>query len=137
MINEANINRLLDRLGQALPDLVAVYLFGSLATGSGRRDSDIDLAVLCAGRIEAVALWNLAQELASLAARDVDLIDLRAASTVMRARIVAEGRLLRCTDETARAEFEDHAYSAYARFNEERRDILRSIQERGYIAHGG
>jgi predicted nucleotidyltransferase len=134
---DADINRLLEKLRVSLPDLIAVYLFGSQARDAGRPGSDIDLAVLRPEPLDAVACWNLAQELAALAGKDVDLIDLRGTSTVMRARIVAEGLRLYCANDTVCAEFEDHAFSAYARLNEERREILQDIRKRGYVAHGG
>jgi predicted nucleotidyltransferase len=130
---DAGIDRLLERLRFSLPDLIAVYLFGSQARDAERPDSDIDLAVLCPEPLDAVACWDLGQELAALAGKDVDLIDLRRASTVMRARIIAEGSRLYCANDTTCAEFEVHAYSAYARLNEERRGILQDIQQRGYV----
>lgn len=71
-----------------------------------------------------------------LAGRDVDLVDLRAASTVLRARVIAEGERLFCAAESLCAEFEDVAFSAYARLNEERRAILQDIQQRGSV-YGG
>ena len=57
-------------------------------------DSDIDLAVLVAGKADPVRLWELGQTLASELDRDVDLIDLRAASTVMQYQIITTGRRL-------------------------------------------
>ena len=46
---------------QTRPELVALYLYGSHATGTARRDSDIDVAVLLASSVDALArtlLWN-------------------------------------------------------------------------------
>lgn len=67
-----------------LPDVQAVMLFGSRADGSAREDSDLDLAVLLLGRADPVRLWEAGEIIARTLGVDVDLIDLRAASTVMQ-----------------------------------------------------
>lgn len=74
-----------------LPDLQAVYAFGSQITGHARPDSDLDLAVLMKGRADALTLFNLSSDLADLAGCDVDLLDIRAASTVMQYQILTTG----------------------------------------------
>lgn len=81
-------------LRQQLPALLAIYLFGSRATGQVGRDSDLDLAVLVEGKLEPPATWDLAQSLADIVSCDVDLIDLRAASTVMQYQIITTGSRL-------------------------------------------
>lgn len=78
-------------------------------------------------------LFHLAQELAIQVGRNVDLLDLRSTTTVMRAQIISSGRCLKSHDDQARAEFEMYAYSDYARLNEERRELLKNIKERGLI----
>ena len=129
----AQEHALVEKIHSEIPDVLAVYLFGSAATGELRPDSDIDLAVLCTTPLPATRLWSLAQSLAVSARRDVDLIDLRSASTVMRAQVVSTGKRLFCANETVCSEFEDRVYSDYARLNEERRHILDDIRERGRI----
>lgn len=118
-----------------LPDVVAVYHFGTWGTRYQRPDSDIDLAVLPAAPLPAMLRWELAQDLASGLGRDVDLVDLLTASTVMRAQVIAHGQRLYCGDEAACGAFETYVFSSYARLNEERHAILQDIQNRGRI-HG-
>lgn len=77
--------------------------------------------------------FELAQELATQLHRDVDLLDLRTASTVMRMQVISTGEYLASTDEAARREFEMYAYSDYARLNEERRNILKRISASGLV----
>ena len=120
-------------LNEQIPDLIAIYQFGSQARGTVRPTSDMDIAVLALTRTPAERLLHLAQELAIQLGRNVDLMDLRSMTTVMRAQIISTGRCLKSHDDQARAEFEMYAYSGYARFNEERRALLEDIKERGLI----
>jgi predicted nucleotidyltransferase len=78
-------------LQSGLPQLLAVYAFGSRIGGDAGPDSDLDLAVLVAGYADPVVLWELAGELSDAAGCQVDLLDLRAASTVMQYQIVTTG----------------------------------------------
>lgn len=120
-------------LRSVLSDVIAVYRFGTWGTVAERIDSDLDLAVLTRQRLPAAQSWEIAQQLATLAGRNVDLVDLHVASTVMAAQIVSRSERLYCSDARRCAEYEDYIYSAYARLNEERRDILRDIRERGSV----
>lgn len=120
-------------LNEHIPDLIAIYQFGSQVHGTARPDSDIDLAVLALTRTPAERLFHLAQELAIQLGRTVDLLDLRSTTTVMRAQIISTGRCLKIHDDQARAEFEMYTYSDYARLNEERQELLKDIKERGLI----
>lgn len=83
---------LLQILRQRVPDLLAVYAFGSRVTGHAGPGSDLDLAVLVAGYADPLALWTLAGDLADAAGCPVDLLDLRAASTVMQYQIITTGQ---------------------------------------------
>lgn len=123
-------------LVSALPDLLAVYRFGSHGSPFERSDSDIDLAVLGRQPFDRTRVWNLSQELVSKLGREVDLVDLATASTVLAAQVVTAGTRLFCTDRTWCESHEDYILSAYARLNEERRDILRDVLRRGSV-HGG
>lgn len=126
---------LVDRLREEFPAILAVYRFGSFGTEYERPASDLDLAVYAGRPLPAVSLWRTAQELAAQMGRDVDVVDLAAASAVMRAQVIHEGERLYCADEVACETFEDYVYSSYARLNEERRGILQDILRRGSI-HG-
>ncbi len=116
-----------------IPDLVAIYQFGSQVRGDATPDSDIDLAILAKQPLPGERLFEFAQELAARLGRDVDLLDLKRASTVMRAQVIATGRVLDSTEDAARVEFEMYAYSDYARLNEERRELLHDIKTRGLV----
>jgi len=116
-----------------LPSVVAIYRFGTWGTPQARIDSDIDLAILLDQSLSNLDRWKLSQKLAQIASRDVDLVDMRRASTVMRLQIVAYGERIYCSDETRASRFETAVYSAYAKLNEERREILEDIRDRGSV----
>ena len=114
-------------------DCLAIYRFGTWGTVDQRPDSDIDLAVLASSPLDSVFCWNLAQQLASIAGRDVDLVDLLKASTVLRMQIVASGERFFCVSDNEAENFEDTAFSSYIRFNEERHLILEDVKKRGNV----
>ncbi len=130
-------------LNERFQPLKAIYLFGSrgqlpvalpLGKNLFREDSDYDFAVLHPGAAaDAVKKWETAQELASLLGKDVDLIDLKTASTVLRFQVVTTGQLLFCADEFFRQSFEMTTLSAYQLLNLKRREILKDIATRGKI----
>ena len=125
--------RVVDRLRRDLPDVIAVYRFGSTARGDASDSSDVDLAVLTPTPIPPVRRFEVQEELAAIVGRDVDLVDLLTASPVLAVQVVAHGQLLFDGDRDARGHFEDRVFGAYARLNEERRGILERIAAEGSI----
>ncbi|MGB3543779.1 type VII toxin-antitoxin system MntA family adenylyltransferase antitoxin [Rubrivirga sp.] len=123
----------LSPLLDALPDLEAVYVFGSRATGDARPDSDLDIAVLAPAPLDPVERFYVQERLAGHLGLDVDLVDLRSASTVMRAEVLRTGAVVLDRDPTTRAFWEVTAMSAYALLNEERRGILEDVKRRGRV----
>ncbi|MGQ0504886.1 MAG: type VII toxin-antitoxin system MntA family adenylyltransferase antitoxin [Myxococcaceae bacterium] len=117
----------------ALPDVQAVYLFGSQASGTSTERSDFDIAVLAPHPIHEALRWELSSRLAETLGAEVDLVDLRAASTVMRVQILAKDRILLDAAPAERAFFEATTLSDYARLNVERREILEDIRRRGSV----
>ena len=134
---EMDTDKLVTLIESRIGPLQALYLFGSVARKQERQDSDVDLAVLVASPLTELARWELAQELAVFCGKDVDLIDLRSASTVMRSQILHSSRkLYEQADAAPVGAFEDFIVSDYARLNEERAGILADIAARGSV-HGG
>lgn len=124
---------LLSLLRDRVAGLEAVYLFGSAATGTEHSASDLDLAFLAARPLDPVNRFDVREALAVAARRNVDLVDLRAASTVMQAEVLRTGRLVLDADPDARSRFEMQALSAYALLNEERSEIINAVRERGRV----
>ena len=121
-------------LQQRFPEALAFYVFGSQASGQADARSDVDLAVLLPGYAEANTLWDTAMELAALLNRHVDLLDLRAASTVMQHQVLTTGQRL-WGDALAAGLFECFALTEKLHLDEARAGLLRDIAERGSI-HG-
>ena len=117
----------------SVPDLIAIYLFGSCSRGDANRESDIDLAVLTGRPIEASLRFELEGRLEEKLRLSVDLIDLRRASAVFRVQILKDSKLLVDVDSTRRAEFECFALADYARLNEERAGILEDVRRSGRV----
>ena len=120
-------------LVEAVPDLIAVYRFGSRTSGQARPASDVDLAILACQPLPSVRRFELEQELAGVLHRDIDLVDLQGASTVMRMQVISTGECLFSGGDRERQRFEAYVYSSYSRLNEERREILKDVHERGLV----
>lgn len=134
-ISAETLNQLVEQLRQHWPELLAAYHFGSTANGQANTSSDIDLAILVPGKANALDLWQFAQTLATHVGRDVDLVDLRAASTVMQHQIVTAGERLWARDEQA-ALYECFILSEKTALDEARSGLLQDIAQRGRV-YGG
>jgi predicted nucleotidyltransferase len=110
-----------------------IILFGSTVKGNTNKNSDFDVAFLSNKKLDKYQLFMISQELASKLNRDVDLIDLNQASTVFQAQIVHTGKVLYCSDEQKKAQFELKTLKMYTKLNEERLPILKNIDESGSI----
>lgn len=115
-----------------LDNLLAVYAFGSRVQGTAGPESDLDLAVLVAGYADPLALWALAGDLADLAGCPVDLVDLRAASTVMQYQIITQGQRWWASDAQA-ALYEAAILSEKTELDTARAGLLNDIQNRGSV----
>ena len=129
-----NLDALIQTVQQRVPNLLALYAFGSRSQGTAGPTSDLDLAVLVAGYAEPLALWALAGDLADLASCPVDLLDLRAASTVMQYQVITTGQRWWQRDAQA-ALFEAAVLSEKTALDTARAGLLADIQTRGTV-HG-
>jgi len=119
-------------LRAALPEVQAIILFGSYASGDATPASDLDLAVLLPGRGDPVRLWQIGQTLAVRFDIDVDLVDLIAATTLLQYQIVTTGRRL-FTDGPQLDLYECYIHSAMMDLRIRRAPILADIQARGSV----
>lgn len=115
-----------------LPGLLAIYAFGSQIDGAAGPDSDLDLAVLVSGYAPALQLWELSGEIADLAGCPVDLLDFRAASTVMQYRILTTGQRWWAADSRADL-YEAGVLSDKTELDCARAGLLADIQREGSV----
>ncbi len=132
MISESLAQAAISSIRTAFPNTLAIYLFGSRANGTANSDSDLDLAVLVAGYAEPLQLWDISNNLAEIAGCDVDLLDMRAASTVMQYQILQTGRRLWANKLEADL-FECFVLSEKLYFDQARAGLLDDIQKRGTV----
>ena len=126
---------IVSHLQHRLPRLMAVYAFGSRVREQGqhaRPDSDLDLAVLVEGLADPVQLFELAGSLSDLAGCAVDLVDLRAASSVMQHQILMHGQRLWASDVRAGL-VEAAMMTEKLHLDEARSGLIQSVMERGVV----
>lgn len=128
----ANEGTIVSAIRTAFPQTLAIYAFGSRVNGSDHAESDLDLAVLVAGYAEPLHLWELAGELAESVGCPVDLLDFRAASTVMQYQILQNGRRL-WGQQPESGLFECFVLSEKIALDTARAGLLDDIQNRGHI----
>lgn len=119
-------------LRHAFPNVLAIYAFGSRIQGTAREDSDLDLAILVAGYAEPLQLWEQAHQLTEMLGCAVDLLDLRAASTVMQYQVLMQGRRL-WASEPAAGLFECFALSEKTRLDADRAGLIADIENNGRV----
>ena len=76
------------------PEIRLAILFGSLATGRGHHDSDVDLAIDAGQPLEIKAKIALMAQLAECTGRPVDLIDLQTVGEPLLGQILKHGKRL-------------------------------------------
>jgi len=80
------------------PGIELAILFGSLAAGAGRGDSDLDLAVDAGRRLTASEKMALISDLADGIGRPLDLVDLRAVGEPLLGQILRHGKRILGSD---------------------------------------
>lgn len=99
-------------------EIQAAYVFGSVATGRARRDSDVDVAVLLTRPLKAERALTyrlkLMNDLGSALGRsDVDLVMLNDAPPLLAHRVLSKGRLVFERSRSVRVRFQVRTASRY------------------------
>jgi len=113
-----------------LPGLVAVYVHGSVAKGTCRPGSDLDLALLFRHDVspDRVKLMHIAGELAAVLKVPVHIGILDRNSLVYAKEVIENGALIFCTDKKSSALFSMYCLSGYAELNEQRQRVIASYR---------
>lgn len=106
---------------EAVPGVAAAWVFGSVARGTARADSDIDIGVLLVERgaeksVEPRWLGELAGRLEAATGRTVDLVMVDAQGPMLRHQILKEGVLVFDAVPERRIDFESDTVSRYLDF---------------------
>ena len=99
-------------------EVQAAYIFGSVATGRVRADSDIDIAVLLARRMLPARTLSYRLKLmadlgAALRRSDVEVIMLNDAPPLLAHRVLSRGKLVYERSASARVRFQVQTASRY------------------------
>jgi predicted nucleotidyltransferase len=114
MLTEDVIDRVVTLLDERF-GLDALFVFGSEAVGTQHRDSDLDLAALLRQRPDALEVLDAQTMLEEISGKDVDLVDLGAASPILARQVLRSGRCvfgpsapaLACFEATLLGRYED------------------------------
>jgi predicted nucleotidyltransferase len=91
-------------------DISAAYLFGSMASGVARTQSDVDIAVLFSIAMDLYTRFDLrlqiAVDLEQMLCRDVDVVDLESADLFFTHKIMEQRMILSSNDTQRRVAFE-------------------------------
>jgi predicted nucleotidyltransferase len=94
------------------PEIDLAIVFGSLASGRHRPNSDLDLAVRAPVVLGAAARLALIGELAGATGRAIDLVDLRRVGEPLLGQVLRHGHRLRGSDEAFAALLHRHLLDA-------------------------
>jgi predicted nucleotidyltransferase len=108
------------------PEVIAVYLFGSYATGQDRHGSDVDLGILLE-REALVKIWEVTDQyvvgIGRILRRDVHPVVLNTAGESLLAQVFRKGKLLLVNDPAELSRFRMTAFAKIADFGDYRRRV--------------
>ncbi|SFR01249.1 type VII toxin-antitoxin system MntA family adenylyltransferase antitoxin [Desulfoscipio geothermicus] len=113
-----NQEKLIEILKQE-PDIIAVYLFGSYLDEKVTQPGDVDLALLLSKPPKSnvqrfIKLYPKLSEV--FAPFEVDLLFLHSVKVPMRFEVISASKVIYCTDDDLRTDFEDNVTREYLDF---------------------
>lgn len=132
-LSDSEARAMRDTVVRVLPGIEALYVFGSRARGDARPDSDLDLAVLGRAPLDPLRRFEAQRELSVLLDIDVDLIDLRAASSLLRSEVVNGGKTLFQRDADYVLAFEAGVLGEYADLLDATRALRDQVRASGRV----
>lgn len=132
-MNSMNLGEIEKKIKKILIDKLSpklIYIFGSIITNRVRNDSDIDIAILTDKNIDEYQLYMMSQQLADDLKREVDIVDLKRASTVFKAEVLRNGKLIYNSDNQEKMIFQLGVLQDYVFLNERRREIINKLKKK-------
>ncbi|SHF74135.1 Predicted nucleotidyltransferase [Mariniphaga anaerophila] len=114
MLDRELETKIIDFLRERFDNLSGLYVFGSYATDLHTSQSDLELAFLSPDKISVADRRDMQKALATLIDINIDLIDLKEASVVLRAEILKAGKQIYSGNSYECDKFEMVTYSMYA-----------------------
>lgn len=125
----ASLNAIKDVVRRVAPEVKAAWVFGSVAEGSARRNSDLDVAVLGERPLTSATKKALIERLAQTEGRPVDLVDLQVTRGPIVGQVLGCGTRLFCADTTLYAELMKRRMFDQADWEPLRRRILKARRD--------
>jgi hypothetical protein len=134
--------RLIDYLNSR-PEIVAAYLFGSVAAGRAHKFSDVDVALLLAEGLDSTRAWDIRLEAMGEAedafGRRADVAMLHEIGSLLKFQVIHRGKLIFERDRKARIKFEVEARMEYFDYRPlldvQDQELIRRIKTEG-LGHG-
>src|SRR5690625_2226956 len=129
-------NKWIEIIKKTLSDSIKpgfIILFGSYAKNNARSSSNLDIAYFTEEKVTDYNRFIIAQQLANQLKKEVDLVDIKRIDIVFAAQIFSTGVLIYCKDKNEFIKQRMKALSMYTTLNEQRSNLLKEIDERGYI----
>ena len=120
-------------LERLIPGLAAIYVFGSVARGDMRADSDLDLAFVADGVVPPLARYEAKLAVEEALRIDVDLVDLSTASPILAREVMLEGRRIAAQNAFVAGMVEIRLMRDYEELKVRRRGIEADIVARGRV----
>lgn len=110
-----SIEKKIKEFFRGLPDIIAVYLYGSMVTGRIHSESDIDIAVLFdrKGIPTSVQLLDLQTDLAEILKMEVDLVCLNEVSPILQRQVISKGKQMVVNNQHQLNQFIIRSYTDY------------------------
>ncbi len=95
------------------PEVLLVFLFGSVAAGNMTDQSDMDIAILFDRAPDAFKIHRLVSELSDVFPREIDMAVLNTASPILGMQVLKNGQLAFARNEMALPEFYINTLNSY------------------------
>ena len=127
MLSASEIQIIVDSFN-GIPDIMAIYVYGSVVTGNTHPGSDLDLALLLhhGAVIDYGRILKISGELESRMGCPVQIGILSREQAIHAKEVIAHGRRIFCRDQTYCDSFAMYALAAYAELNEDRQAVMQA-----------